>query len=253
MSDHGNSWIKTGEDICKYNQTGFCKFRDHCRKKHENETCEGEQSNCNQQNCNKRHPKVCRNFNTTRKCRFKDDCVYLHVEKENSNNKSEINETSTKIMRKHENEIVLINAKMDKLKEIVLDMGDKIKSMEIKLKGFNKIDALTQDNDVHIIEDDDTEKESVKLDDKWMYCDMCPYKCKKQKTFEKHTQNQHKNFKKCENCGKNYDNAEILTEHMIKEHTEIHAENQDVLCAKCTMTNCCICEWLDKAMELESK
>ena len=34
-------------NICQHNQTGFCKFRDKCQKKHENTLCE------NTENCGK--------------------------------------------------------------------------------------------------------------------------------------------------------------------------------------------------------
>ena len=93
----------------------------------------------------------------------------------------------------------------------------------------------------------------MKLDDEWSYCEMCPYKCKKQKTLEKHTNNQHANFKICNICDQKVGTEEILTKHMIKEHKESLADNQDIICTKCTMKNLCICEWIDKAMELENQ
>ena len=164
MSENGSNGIETKDTVCKYYQTGFCKFRDNCSKKHENETC-GDQINCSKQNYTKRHPKVCKNYNTSRKCRFKEDCVYLHVDKEDLTNQNGINEQLTKIMTKYENEIVLINAKMDKLKEIILDMGEQIKSLQIELPDFNKINinAAIQNDDVQIIEKSNKYKEPVKL------------------------------------------------------------------------------------------
>ena len=45
--------LKTRDTICRYYQTVFCKFGNHCSKKHENETC-GDQSNYRKQNCAKK-------------------------------------------------------------------------------------------------------------------------------------------------------------------------------------------------------
>ena len=47
--------------ICKFNQTGFCKFRVHCEKKHEDQVCD-EINDCKNVNCEKRHPEMCRNY-----------------------------------------------------------------------------------------------------------------------------------------------------------------------------------------------
>ena len=47
--------------LCLYNQKGYCKFKDKCRKPHENKTCP-EDTNCRQKECPYRHPKVWRNF-----------------------------------------------------------------------------------------------------------------------------------------------------------------------------------------------
>ena len=68
-------------NICKYNQTGFCKFREQCKKPHDNQACEN--TDCRKENCTRRHPKVCKHFDTKGKCRYKEGCAYQHVEKVN--------------------------------------------------------------------------------------------------------------------------------------------------------------------------
>ena len=45
--DHGPA------SICKFNQTGFCKFREHCRKKHEYVIFE-KTNECTEEKCIKR-------------------------------------------------------------------------------------------------------------------------------------------------------------------------------------------------------
>ena len=64
---------------------------------------------------------------------------------------------------------------MNKLKEIILNMGDKINSVITKLPDFTKIktNAFNQNDDVQIIENAGTDKESVTLYNEWNYCEMC--------------------------------------------------------------------------------
>ena len=65
--------------ICKYNQTGFCKFRENCPKVHNNEVCNNK-SDCRSVTCTKRHSKVCKNFKDHGYCRHKEQCSYQHIE-----------------------------------------------------------------------------------------------------------------------------------------------------------------------------
>ena len=60
---------------CLFNDTGFCKFGDQCRKQHHKSVCFI--MHCNR-NCNSRHPKPCK-FKA--KCKFfsKQICAYKHV------------------------------------------------------------------------------------------------------------------------------------------------------------------------------
>ena len=79
-NDHGS--------LCKFNQIGFCKFREHSRKMHENTICE-KAGECTEENCIKRHSKICKNYIKDNKCRFNNKCAYHH--KENENNQEQIN------------------------------------------------------------------------------------------------------------------------------------------------------------------
>ena len=62
---------------CQHNQTGFCKFRQNCRKRHENRVCQ-ENHDFKSSVWSLRHPKVCRSYKSEGTCKFKDDCAYKH-------------------------------------------------------------------------------------------------------------------------------------------------------------------------------
>ena len=68
--------MATPETICKFNQSGFCKFQSHCRKQHIMEICNNMQ--CSMVTCTYRHPRVCRYFINFGRCKFADSCSYLH-------------------------------------------------------------------------------------------------------------------------------------------------------------------------------
>ena len=106
MSDLGNSAVRPGEVglVCKYNQTGFCKFRDRCRSKHISQIC-GNQNKCKEDQCNERHPKICRNFNNTGKCRHNNNCAYQHIVQ---NNKYD-----------EEDDIKILTSKVEHLEKII--------------------------------------------------------------------------------------------------------------------------------------
>ena len=105
-------------EVCKYNQTGFCKFREQCKKPHVNQVCEN--ADCRKENCTRRHPKVCKHFNTKGKCRYKEECAYQHVEQVNIEKLFEI-----------VSQVTITNHKeIGDLKEEVQELKTKIKAME---------------------------------------------------------------------------------------------------------------------------
>ena len=72
--------------ICKFNQTGFCKFREGCNKTHNNKLCE-KTNDCTEESCKQRHPKDCKNFSKDGFCRHKDKFVYKHAQPHNNQDK----------------------------------------------------------------------------------------------------------------------------------------------------------------------
>ena len=61
------------KDICKFFNTGFCKYKERCKFVHAEEVCEGK---CNTKDCCKRHPKSCK---FGEKCQRKEVCAYKHL------------------------------------------------------------------------------------------------------------------------------------------------------------------------------
>ena len=60
----------------KFQKFEFCKYKEHCMKKHLSEECELN-SDCKDKNsCRKRHPKACKSKGTG--CRFEGDSAFSH-------------------------------------------------------------------------------------------------------------------------------------------------------------------------------
>ena len=151
MSDLGQT-----DKVCKYYQSGFCKFGVYCRKRHESETCKYK-NQCNNKECPKRHPKICRNFVRYGTCRWNADCAYMH-------------DTESK------------HAKVDELE----------KEMELMKKEIN----LLRENMIEIMKTLDSleprravQHESVNEDE--LICSKCDFRCKKEITLQKHTNTTH--------------------------------------------------------------
>ena len=76
------------QDICQYNQAGFCKHGDKCFKYHENELYKA--GKCRERMCKMRHPKVCKYFTQTGKCKFNEHCEFAHKESEIATRQSKL-------------------------------------------------------------------------------------------------------------------------------------------------------------------
>ena len=104
------SKTKMEDKVCKYNNTGYCKFEKGCKFLHPTEVCEG---GCETKKCKKRHPRMCR---YQIDCKRKETCAYKHV-----TNSPE----------------VVVRDEMDALRSIVKNLQDenkKNKAEIVKLK-----------------------------------------------------------------------------------------------------------------------
>ena len=87
------------ETICKFNQSGFCKFQSHCRKQHYMEICTNTQ--CSMVTCVYRHPRACRYFNNFGRCKFEDSCAYLHKKDDRKDQEKEIEKLRKEVEELH--------------------------------------------------------------------------------------------------------------------------------------------------------
>ena len=87
------------EEICKYNQYAFCKFRTNCRKRREKELC-SQSTDCKSEKCLKIHPKVCRNYAKHKGCRHAEKCAYTHIAEVTITKQNEMNDLVAQIMSK---------------------------------------------------------------------------------------------------------------------------------------------------------
>ena len=67
--------------VCRHFQTGYCKFREHCKKRHEKVVCPS--VHCSVKTCTKRHPKACKFYAINQFCKFGDSCCYKHSDSGN--------------------------------------------------------------------------------------------------------------------------------------------------------------------------
>ena len=86
-------------------QSGFCKYKDKCRRNHCSENCE-DKSDCRAQNCPKTHPKVCKNITKCGKCKYGDKCAYNHDALTKEKNYATLLEAVAHVMKKHDDEIL---------------------------------------------------------------------------------------------------------------------------------------------------
>lgn len=107
----------SAENVCDKNKFGFCRFRDTCRYKHNNTTCDDVY--CEIYSCEKRHPRKCNYFQRYSRCKFGEFCKYSHV------TLSKIGEKESTFENKFVMEITELKSKNDDLKkEIQLIKND---------------------------------------------------------------------------------------------------------------------------------
>lgn len=177
------------DKICQYNQSGFCKFKNSCKRKHDDEICSNVHE-CRVKTCTKRHPKKCKRFEENGKCFYKDDCAYLH--REGAMNQDKLMEMIGLCMVKHETEIKILNEEVKHLKDVIQNMTEKTFSFEKNEQSTNFKSVTVNQKEMERNKDSHGEKEndSVKTDF-LVKCDLCSYQCEKQITLKKHMNTKH--------------------------------------------------------------
>jgi hypothetical protein len=138
--------------VCRYFQTGYCKFKEHCRKHHIKELCETVK--CTSKTCKYRHKRICKFFMANKTCKFGEHCEYLH---KNTGPNSEID--------------ILVD-QTSTLKNTVKILSEKITILEAKMQ--NKTDKKIPSS-----------KQTFK-------CEVCEYKASTKSVLKRHTTTKHK-------------------------------------------------------------
>ena len=222
--------------ICQYNQTGFCKFREHCRKRHENIICQ-ENHDYKSHGCTLRHPKKCRSYEREGTCRFKE-CAYTHQE----------NQGDARNQR-HNQDILNIQVEMNQMKNMILQIENKIEILK------NMLDAITKTNVEEIVAivvssleraKEIENSEAIKTVEKSpdiINCDKCIFNSQDEWTMIRHMSQEHNECSSCDLCGTYFGTKSLLKMHNKKEHNietkdddsseeEIEISEHD--CEKCT-------------------
>ena len=78
------------QGVCRFNQTGFCKFQSECQRYHENEMCRDD--SCSRKECRKRNLRHCKYFWDNRTCKFGEGYSYIHKDNATKNVMDKIKE-----------------------------------------------------------------------------------------------------------------------------------------------------------------
>ena len=136
---------------CFFNDRGYCKFREHCRKHHHKSVCQIK--HCDK-NCNARHPKLCK-FKS--KCKFnaRSICAFKHVT--SANEEDELNVLKQEIEslkqenRRKESELkrlVVVNVELNHVKD-KNNHEDKIEILDNEKQDLKiKVSMLENENKV---------------------------------------------------------------------------------------------------------
>ena len=115
--------VETGLSVCKFFQTGYCKFKMTCIKKHVTTLCDDKM--CNQKGCEKRHPRRCKYLIRYGNCKLGSICAYSH---DNQNSKRE----NERLEKKMDELLDKTNKKDEIIKELLNDVKILIKKNEEK-------------------------------------------------------------------------------------------------------------------------
>ena len=115
-------------NVCKFNQSGYCKYGNRCRFLHNDQVCE--LNTCEREGCEKRHPRQCTYYHRRGYCKFKDYCKYSHKE---DNNSVKMNQIEQKVRNLVDNNNIK-DLEIQKLKEHMNTLSEKINSLESKME-----------------------------------------------------------------------------------------------------------------------
>ena len=226
-------------EVCIYQKYGYCKYKESCKNKHLEETCQQRSACLNQKSCHRRHPRGCKRYGVEGYCRFGAGCAYHHQEQPSPSEK--VVDTEVKM-------------KLENLEKTVVEMAEKITKLECKMQ---EMEVIKNNEPVKIPDDDKALNKNDKPKDskarkgnlkekkvsvfkfgadarkavpnkieiqeeknsKEVKCELCDYRCEKVATLKKHINSTHTKHK-CKICGEEFDTSMALLSHVAIEHNK---------------------------------
>ena len=207
-------------NICRYNQTGFCKFKNTCPNIHVNEICLVK--NCSLNQCVKRHPKKCKYYAEYKYCKFRS-CAFANSQRIEH---GEVNELRQDIeYMKHEigilqltvQSLITVRQQNEDIISAICTLKEEIENIKTtNLKTESKIMAIEEEFEEESEDDDENEVEQL------YSCQYCNVQIKESKQFEAHMKSHKKkgskeyiNWYECENS---CDSKITLKKHINQKH-----------------------------------
>ena len=214
---------------CKFHNSGFCKFRDHCRKRHFSSVCQV--PNCSQ-DCEGRHPRLCKLESS---CKFykKGICAYKHITLTN-NDKIEDLEKQLKHLRDQINDLTEQNKQKLKLIEKITAEKSEIIDKLSKENHDLKLDVeYTKKFHAKIIESKNNEVKNLQEQNQRQKDRIVEMEARlKNMNSPLKEQNNQKHLKidenaktidcfTCDKCGFNTNSLATLVQHKTNEHNQV--------------------------------
>ena len=149
MAEEIPSNFRNNIQKCSFNDTGYCKFKEECRKEHSKKVC-GDKK-CDRK-CDKRHPKKC---DFKERCKFykKNCCAFSH----------EANAHDDEKVKTLENTVSELKVAIEKNKsEANNHTNDKVKSLELTVSKLKEAIAKDKVEESKTIKKLNSEVESLK-------------------------------------------------------------------------------------------
>jgi len=164
--------------VCKFHQSGHCKFGSTCKHQHIQHTCTN--TTCERSTCTARHPRPCVYHTRFGHCKFGSNCSYLHI--------NTTDDTVIETLKKGlEHMFILLKAKdneMKALEEKVNKMEDLIKHFPCDVSAFKETTNTGLKTHTHISHKAPEEKP--------FKCGECEYTAKTKTVLKRHYTMKHK-------------------------------------------------------------
>ena len=223
--------------VCKYNQTGYCKFGFKCLKTHNNTLCKDRV--CRNRECSNRHPKTCRDFAQNKFCSRQDYCAYAH-HKSNEDSKIRYLEREIKLLQEENLKYIeIINVKLSTIET------NESEITELKLEVMNQrkqiSDLIVKVKDLELGRNITKTKEQENS----YQCDKCEYNATTEMMLRKHSNTKHNDTERleCTLCEENFTVYEEYTNHRMNHLTEIETVDIEFLKNGHEIFECSICKF----------